>query len=318
MTWYARVYPNGEFGIGYANKKDVGELIDSSSATNSHKEAERKARGQNGISPYGRKMVRNGCYLLEKKYGRECLSFLTLTLPAMTEEENAQVCKEWSEIVRIAMQAIRRLLRHRNLPGHIVGVVEIQPGRFSRDGGMPLHLHCVFKGKENKWKKGWPVKPNEFRECWRRAVVARVPDMKWKVWNAAENVQQVKKSAEGYLGKYLSKGDSDLQAVESAGLSDLLPSAWWVCSIELREAIKVNTLYSSDIADFLLSRWHDQSQWSPFQYKGECVLESEEGSKVVGYYGRLHDKWALRKLLGMNPYGDYEWDADLSYAMHEY
>ena len=308
MIWYARVYPNGEFGIGRVEKKEFSELLGSSDATKSHSEVERAKRGSKGISSYGRKMVRNACYLLERRYGRECLAFLTFTLPSMTREENEQVCAEWAEIVRITMQSLRRKLRSVGLPGHIVGCVEVQPQRFERDKGMPLHLHCTFKAKKSKWVKGWPIQPAEYREIWRRAVCARVPSLRFSIWNAAENVKGVRKSAEAYLGKYLSKGVEDLAKVEEMGLGHLLPSAWWVCSAELKECIKANTIYSSDVAEFILARKNDQGQWAVVDYIGEVRIVHEGQEICLAYYGRLADKWTLRKLLGLEPWGEYEWN----------
>lgn len=312
MSWFARVYPNGEFGLGFSKREEYSSILDSSNVSKSHSEIENRAeRGSNGISAYGRKMVRNGAYLLEGRYGKERLGFLTLTLPPMSIEENNHVCEEWSEIVRQAMQSLRRKLRSVGLPGEIVGVVEIQPRRQERDGGMPLHLHLVFQAKKNRWEKGYPIETNEYREIWKNAVVARCPEFRFKMWNAAENVKCVRKSAEAYLGKYLSKGVGDLKDFKDSMSQKKLPSAWWVCSQSLKDAIKKNTRYGREEAELILSWMKPQHKGWLLEYFAPVELESEGVKTIIAWYGKVKNAHYPRLALGLSPWGSYEWDCEI-------
>jgi hypothetical protein len=57
--------------------------------------------------------------------------------------------------------------------------------------------------------------------------------------NPRVEVKAVKKSAEGYLGKYMSKGGKDVKRfTEENPVRTDLPTHWWHCTKELRQIIK--------------------------------------------------------------------------------
>ena len=261
-----KFWPNGEFGLGFQKRVDMSQKVSRvesvfdnplapfrmawacrmaqaqqwcnetgqsipplglSPHAKSHKRAK---RGSKGISSFGRKMVRNGAYLLQRRYGCNRLSFLTVTLPGVTVAESVQISECWSEIVRKYLQSLRRLLQSRSMPGEIVGCTEIQESRLERDGVLGLHLHLVFCGRASYGS--WVISYKEARELWKRElerVVGRSLDC-----TSTENLERVKHDAEQYLGKYLSKGVKSMQRLVEMGFGDILPSAWWSMSLELK------------------------------------------------------------------------------------
>lgn len=200
---------------------------------NSH----RAKRGSKGITGRGRKMVRNGAYLLEKQFGIQHLSFLTLTLPDLKGGQWNQLVNGWSEIVRVFLNWLKRRLTGCGLPGLIVSVTELQELRVTQDGVPALHLHMLFVGR--KRKQSWAIKPQEFRESWLRAIGTQVEKLEeCENKESCENVERVKKSAEKYLGKYMSKG---LKAVQQNAekLSEYgFPSTWWNATHDMKRWVK--------------------------------------------------------------------------------
>lgn len=247
-----RVYPNGEFSIWSERKStkiepppEQPDYLGLSLLPNSHRVAigasppppERSRRGLKGISRLGARTVRNAAFLLEKEYGIDRLSFLTCTLPFESATAEYAAGREWAEIVRIFLQKLGRLLKAAGLPGSIVSCTEIQEKRYQERGGMPLHLHLVFVGK--RARKNWAIGKYQFRSAWASSVMCRCPEFKESDWKAATRVETVRKSVEGYLGKYMTKGSATLSKVieEDPGIAEFLPSAWWNCSLKLKRAV---------------------------------------------------------------------------------
>ncbi len=317
-----RIFPNGEFGIGRIKAKNLEALIGSSNVVNSHKmdedlEKGRALRGSQGISTYGRKMVRNGAYILERKYGKDVLAFLTLTLPDFNEDMEPEVLEKWAELVRLFLQQLKRKLRKAGLDGQIVGVTELQTKRLEKHGVVAPHLHLVFRAKENRYKKGWAMTCQEYREMWRREVVYQIPEFRYSFWNAAENVQKVDKSAEAYLGKYLSKGCDQLREIQSRKGVCRLVSGWWHMTKELKDCIKENTIFGEDVAEKLLANWSNFATTAHgrgkdghkfFAWFGILYLPPDEHGMEheIARYGKLLDAWFTRLYFGLSPSGIYE------------
>jgi hypothetical protein len=247
-----RIYPNGEFSI-WAEKKDLKvegppdqpDYLGLSLLPISHKVAlglsdppkERAREGVSGITRHGARTVRNGAFLLEEKYGRENLTFLTCTLPWIEESAEYAAGKEWGEIIRIFKQNLTRLLVAAGLPPTYVGCTEIQEKRYRDRGGLPLHIHLVFPGR--KPFGHWTISADQFRSQWRSAVISRCPEFGSASFKASVDCQRVRQSAESYLGKYMTKGAAGLSLMLKGdpGLADFLPKSWWCCSLNLRRAV---------------------------------------------------------------------------------
>lgn len=210
----------------------VAPLI-STNVLNSHK----TPRGRAGLTSYGGKMVRNACYLMEKRYGKDCLSFLTLTLPNLGDGDWLPVQQKWSEIVRVFLQWLSRKQEAGGLDKHYISVSEVQEKRLKRTGKMALHLHIVFVGRRKK--RAWILSPNQIRKAWKRVLSKHLKESPTHYfWNSCVNIQRVQKSASAYLSKYVSKGRKAISALQSTLACQTLPASWWNCSLQMRKWLK--------------------------------------------------------------------------------
>lgn len=302
LRWNSTVWPNGEFSLWRETYRGLEPLpkypdaLGFSLLPNSHKlllglidrlPKEREKRGVNGISRYGARMIRNAAFLMEKQAGKKHMSFLTVTLPG-TPQLTTAAAKEWGEITRQFLQALRRLLISAGLPGEVVGCTEIQPKRFEREGGMPLHLHLVFQGRA--FGAPWSIGVEQFTGLWMRAVRNRVPGYREQKisFASATNVQRVKQSAEGYLGKYMSKAGPYLQGVKEKHPECIenLPSSWWFCSKSLKDFVKSQMGGGGERA-LKLYRQLEKDE-GIFDYAKEIYIEMPDGNSIpVAIVGKL-------------------------------
>lgn len=197
----------------------------------------RERKGQR-FSSYGRRIVRNGAWWLQREFGRDCLSFLTCTLPDEVVEILAiaeDAAGLWAEIIRQFEQWLKRKLESMGLCEFIVGVTEVQIKRWINHGKVGLHLHWVFQGRLTN-KSAWSINKEEFANAWNR-IVSNVIGKKVES-SSATRVERIKKSVENYLSKYMSKGGEVIDEIIEAGKRDLLPTSWWNVSNALRRIIK--------------------------------------------------------------------------------
>ncbi len=289
-----RIFPNGEFSVWEEKKNlavsgppDQPDYLGLTLLANSHKVAlgmaeptpERSPRGQKGITRHGARMVRNAAFLMQERYGRQHLGFYTFTLPPVNESAEYNAGREWAEICRIFFQSVGRLLRAAGLPGSFVACSEIQMERYKERGGLPLHLHMVTVGRLPF--KTWAIHSNQWRELWRRAIVARCPDYSGASFAASVDTVMVKKSVSGYLGKYMSKGVVALGAVlaDDPGLAEFLPSTWWHASIRLRRAVGARISGGVATATKLLK--DIRSNDSRIEFSKEVKVEMTAGNVVT-------------------------------------
>lgn len=244
----------------------------------------RHRRGVKGITSHGKKVVRNAASLLQRKFGKNRLSFLTLTLPGMADEDLSLICDDWSRITKVFVQKLKRRLLSCGLSGGIVGVTEIQEGRLRSGGGFALHLHLVFQGAKRPYQ--WEVSPCEFREMWASVLESVVPRERWSDARALENVKSIRFSVDGYLGKYISKGCKSISECREIDPDISLPSAWWFCTYELRREVLKDVCYVSErSAAYLL----ELVETCPdlFDYVVPVRVAYRGGCLGVGYAGRI-------------------------------
>lgn len=148
--------------------------------------------------------IRNAAYLLEQRYGKDCISFLTLTLPNLSQEDLGKCCERWDEMVHQFLIILRKKLQKLNIQFEYVYCTEIQPKRLEIRNEYVPHLHLLFRGRNGK-KHPWAVTPKQVRKSW-ASIVSNVLGHAEFVTTALENLQRVRKSATRYLSKYLSKG----------------------------------------------------------------------------------------------------------------
>lgn len=313
---YGRLWPNGEFSLGTArenleecertaidlarlNNADhqravLQELRDSgtlglSTLRNSHKPNNRpETYGRRGITPYGRRCVRSAAYLLEKESPRRTLSFLTLTLPPMTQEAQLRVAAQWGEIVNRLLQFLQRKLQRQGLPPVIVSVSELQSKRLKSSPLSALHVHVLFQGRSRSGLP-WAVSCREIRLWWlnKLSLVAG----EFVESSACENIQVVRKSPERYLGKYLSKGSAGAERIAQEFGWAYVPRQWWNMSASARQAVKANT-FSGQRTGAALERivndWLSDPQGHRWGWMMPVTIAFDDLSLVIGWSGRVN------------------------------
>lgn len=303
-----RVWPSGDFGLGYGPRAGWEPALDThidehgrdvqdreaspplglSLPSNSHK---RGQRGLKGITSRGKKMVRSVASLLQRKYGKGRLSFLTLTLPSLTPDELLECSADWSRIVRVFQQWLKRQLVAAGLSPVIAGVTEIQPGRLEKRQELGLHLHVVFCGRQDRGP--WVLQPGAVREAWLRTIQTSIGSVVCS--ESVENLQRVESNAAGYLGKYMSKGPGEVAKVLDVWPDAILPTAWWFCTSEARAWV-MSEMVTSDSALELVERWV-MMEYEAVAYSSPIELEGHDGHKTrVGWCGRVTE-WGRRILM---------------------
>lgn len=316
------IWPNGHFGVSYRPRKgqtardDERDQYDYDSRlrdnpiglavpAKSHSEAvkKRNTRGLKGITSFGQRMVENGAYLMERKYGKARLSFVTLTLPECSTEEGWRVSTHWPEIVRQFFQSLGRKLADAGLPKTYCSVTETQGERMEAEGHPALHMHFICVGATDPWE--WKLKPEDFRDVWRRTLEGYLPGD--RTWEATEQVKSIRKSVECYLGKYMTKG-SDLDGTEVCpDTLFTLPKTWWNMSNGLRRAIKSFQIRDDALLaevleackgtyskkNFKFLRWYDREVGGSlrvFAFYGKLSRVANKDIQAIAKLGKLYQK----------------------------
>jgi len=249
----------------------------------SSKSDARSKRGFRGITPLGRKMVRSAGTILERDYGRECLTFATLTIPYRGDDSWKGIMENWGRIVELLLRYVRNCLKESGLSANILYCTELQESRLERYGEPGYHLHLVWPNL----KPGlWSVDVSDLKKRWagilaNYASSSEVPGVRLPRVETAV----VKKTVAGYLSKYLSKGASSgaLRALESRGI--LPPASWWGMSSVLRRAVKAGIVILRDRPARFLMKMIDRGEWDGAVYAHSKEYDGHD--VVLGFYGYL-------------------------------
>lgn len=294
-----RLWPNGEFTVGYAPCGGMEVLesaeeyaakwtppLGSSIPSNSHRHRDGGAakRGTKGLTSHGKRVLRNAAWRMQRLYGKRSLSFVTLTLPSLSYEEYWNLSTCWSEVVRVFFQKISRALDRKGLPSCYLSCTELQPERTQRDEVPALHLHFVVVGRW-RGRGAWAFTPKFFRDSWAEVLELYVGHP--VVRDALENVQMVKKDVSAYLAKYMSKGVSMASPPRSDGTGWSLPTCWYNCSIKLRRWVLDNVRRHPRLMEALETACRDGSMdwWSYYWHSG--VVEEMTGPGPHYFLGKL-------------------------------
>lgn len=250
-SYYQLVHWDYQQGIVVENKirEDEAPILGLSAVQNYHKlERGVKRYGLKGITIKGRRTVEEGCYLLERKYGRR-LGFYTLTCPYTEDTMVYEFNRNISEIQRRFFQEVRREFERYNMVFSYVSVLEIQASRFESSGVPALHIHyvcpCYVPGT---WE--FVLTADEIRNLWKRVTEA-VCGLSANV-EAAVDCTTVKRSAAAYLSKYLSKGGAEIRFLGSVAPSQI-PRQWWSVSSSIRKAIRAATVVlPTEVSEYIL------------------------------------------------------------------
>lgn len=247
----------------------------------------RSRYGTKGITGYGKKMVRSAAAILERRWGNSNTGFGTVTVPALDAEQLKTLCANWGEVVRRFFQELRREQLRKGADADYVSVTEIQQSRYSRRAEVGLHLHFVYQAKLSR-KAPYLLKADWLRRVW-RAILCRVLRIPVKQMQTPRcNLQIVKKSAAGYLGKYLSKGAESVERIVTSGFVDCLPRQWWNISCKLSLHVRSRILrIRGDIAYSIFKAASGSESWFPVFWSRPTTYYADSGREIVcGYSGR--------------------------------
>lgn len=253
------LWPNGEFTMGYAHAGGDEPLesaaeyaekwdapIDLSHPVNSHMdtEIEKKKRGQGGLTAYGKRLIRNSVYAMERVYRKRQLAFCTLTYPDCPKWKAWSIATDWSRIVKVFFQKLGRHLKDAGLPVDYVSVTEMHPERSERDEAPYLHLHFVIVTRL-KNEKGFRISPGELRWIWASVIGWHFPEQSY--WGSVENMSVVRKSASNYMAKYVAKSSVRPEPVISSETGWSLPTAWYNISMRVKRWVKARCYRSTEV-----------------------------------------------------------------------
>lgn len=182
--------------------------------------------------------IRQACYLLEESYGKNHLSFLTLTLPSLPSEAMTVIHNNWGKLIDQFLKWLRYALEAKGIPLEYTYCTEIQLKRQEKYHESIYHVHLLFRGR--KKKSNWAVTPSQIRKAWCRCIQNYYGGDFQQ--SALENVQRVKKSAERYLSKYLSKGRNHIHPQSANNADTLKPIHWGGIARGVRRIIDRLTL----------------------------------------------------------------------------
>lgn len=255
-------------------------------------------RGSKGITKNGRRQVSNACYLLEDKYGKNCLSFLTATLPAFANLADLQlICANWSGLVRKFVQELKRILERRGFPTTMVWVTEIQEDRYRDSGTVAPHLHLTMVGKKHRYSNQWAIGKGEVRALWERLLGNLLGQP--VTCQAATRVERPRKSLKAEMGKYMSKGGKVIKEIIEAGKGDDLPSSYCGCSDNLKKAIaaRMIVLRGYEALRFI-DNLESMKEAGLLFYKPIIIYAANLGKEItVGFVGWIKEKEIVTQFL---------------------
>ena len=280
-----KLWPNGEFWVGHLAK--VPSKLGLVNPPNSH----RQPRGLEGISSHGKRLIRQGCYLMFQECESEDMTFLTLSPPGESIQQAEKLAQGWAEMVRKLVQELKRQLKRARLPAEVVGCTEIQPKRFESTGQPWNHLHLVFQGRKSS-RQPWAISPRFAERLWRDGC-NRAMGTRFKNVSPGVEFEKCWSDPSKYLSKYLSKGETLAKEVRHTYPDWPLPRCWYVCSNDLRVRIARGTrrLTPKQAASIMAACRKGLQSLKIF---AELAYGSGDGgdSPVMGYVGRLSAEWA--------------------------
>lgn len=293
------LWPNGEFSVGYApaggmeRRLSAKEYADkwtpplgSSIGSNSHSESDpgKVKRGVKGLTPHGKRVLRNSIWRIQRLHGKGRMAFVTLTLPSVSYDQSWMISTDWSRIVRVFFQKLGRYFERLGLPTCYAACTEMQCDRLENEGHPSLHLHFVCVTK-TRGSKGYAITPGEFRWLWASVVGPLCPDIEF--WGAVENVVALKKDASAYMSKYLSKGGALGEPPRSDETGWSLPTAWYSVRNNLRAWVLDNVRRHPRFMEYIERACLDGMMDAGAHYWFAGSIEQMQGTGPHYFVGKL-------------------------------
>lgn len=252
----------------------------------------RGSYGKHGITSFGKKVVRNASLLLERKYTKERLGFVTCTIPTFPKEYHEAINAHWSEIVRRFYQKLKRQLEKVGRPFIYVGVTEIQEKRFAKFGVPCPHLHFVYLSRSNSRSDYW-IYVCQIHRAWNHALYEGLKiagfslSMDGDAVFGSVSCQRVKKSVSAYLGKYMSKGNKVLEAMKEKGW-DKFPKQWWTACKFCKKLFKDSLIsLPSDVCKAMFYAYEHYLHEGWIENCCVVTVEIHGESKMMGLAGKV-------------------------------
>jgi hypothetical protein len=107
------------------------------------------------------------------------------------------------------------------------------------------------------------------------------------------SIEAIKKSAEGYLGKYMSKGAKDVKKYLDANPNRTdIPSHWWHCTKALRTIIKgLVGQVSPAMVEAIIANYGELIEAGLVQYLRPIEIAIGGEMRTIGYAGRWKQKF---------------------------
>lgn len=219
---------------------------------------ERKPHGVKGLAKRAKKVIESACCCLENKYGKNRLGFGTLTLPELSDGRMAWLSQEIGVLVKRFFEWYKRECERIGSPTEVIYVIELHPQRSMRQRQYIPHIHFVYVCRNAqqaiKWReRKFYITADKFRKAWRRIIINSLARYKEKYkdyslvcWKQGMEVdtQVIRKSAAGYLAKYMSKGGKFLIKLQEKvikktenGIEFALPKQWWGYSKGMKKCV---------------------------------------------------------------------------------
>jgi len=261
------------------------------SAVPNHHKPERARYGLRGITLNGRNKVFEGAALLQQRY-RGRLGFYTLTCPYKDSSLIYEFNRNIGEITRRWFQELRRFYARLKVTFSYVMVLEIQSDRYEESGIPVVHLHyvapCYLPGTRE-----WVLSATELRYLWMRclsSVLGVEADTSPSV-----DAQVVKKSASGYLAKYLSKGYGMCEWIADICPSQL-PKQWWSMSANVKRCLRrLTTQIPQPLAEWWFGGNNfDEGEAYHLTYKKDIYVQWKGMELRVGMSAQICKEGAAR------------------------
>jgi hypothetical protein len=248
---------------------------------------EKSRRGSNGISSFSRQRVKDAATLLEEKYGRKQLSFITHTIP---DHAITYVHSNWTKILANLRRRYIRMLKKAGLPEELVMVSEYQEERFQKSGKAVLHLHILLVGRKRYGH--WEYTKECYKECWEECCKEYSDECEEQYnWNAASRIESIRKSAANYLGKYMSKGVQAIADILAICPDAFIPPSWHILSQRLRMAVKKAIKHYEGKTASQIFEWLESHAKELLRFNRYIKIPTKDGREsCVGWYGDLKDR----------------------------
>lgn len=245
--------------------------------------------GQKGITAYGRRCVSGAALLLQKRWGRECTGFATLTLPRLTPDQEQIICSRWSDLVRKFFQWFKRHMNRIGADSDYCASTEIQESRWQCRHEVGLHIHFVYQCRQRR-KGTWNLNADMVRSRWQELLANELHVCADMVQLPRCELSVVRKSASAYIGKYMSKGVKIVSQVLSAGKDDCLPKQWWSLGSGVRSLLKAAIIRDNSLlGEELYRAIAGLASKLRVVYKKCCTYTNAEGrERICGYFGKTN------------------------------